>query len=68
MTGSDGYFKAKEEVVDLLAGRIQILEEKLKTLEFFNAEYEDILIEIHFTEKIRRQIKNSLLWDNKNGK
>lgn len=69
MKGSEGYFLAKREVQYKLEGRIGVLKEKLELLrkEGKNKDLTPVLMEIEITENIRSHMRNTLLWDTKNG-
>lgn len=68
---SEGYFLAKREMQDSLAGRINILTEKMKALKNQQSppqqEITSLKNEIEVLEKTRSHLRNSLLWNKENG-
>lgn len=69
-TPSEGYFLAKRQAQDSLEGRISVLNEKLEAARMNgNTALElGIVSEINIVEKIRTHLRNTLLWDRRNGK
>jgi hypothetical protein len=66
---SEGYFLASHEVQEKLAGRLDVLNEKLDKLrvESNATGIALVLIEIDIVTKIRDQMRNTLLWDTQRG-
>lgn len=66
---SEGFFIASRQVQDSLAGRLDVLNEKLDKLrvEGNSTGISLVLIEIDVVTKIRDTLRNTLLWDTRRG-
>lgn len=67
---SEGYFKAKRDLQNSLAGRMDVLIEKLEKAKAEN-DYQTaamLMLEHGVVEKLRNHLRNSMLWDTRLGK